>query len=609
MLHLTGTGAGGLDRREAERRLELYGPNELPPRRGRGPVLRFLAQFHNTLIYFLLAACAATWLVGHTADAVVILAVVLVNAVVGFVQEGRAEHALNAIRAMISPRAGVLRGGTRTSAPVSELVVGDLVVLSAGDRVPADLRLLDSSALLIDEAALTGESVAAEKAPDPVPPRTGAAERTCMAYSGTLVAAGRATGVVVATGAATRIGRIGAMLEGVQRITTPLLRQINRFGRLITWIAASAGALLFAFAMLARDFAWLDALLAVVALAVAFVPEGLPAVITITLAIGVRRMAARSALIRRLAAVEALGSTTVICSDKTGTLTRNEMTVRRLYLPGRDLLVEGTGYAPEGGFADAGAPGGGDRPRPPEPVVATVLLCNDAHLRDEDGEWHAEGDPMEAALVAMGVKAGGAPERLRSAHPRLSALPFDARHRYMATLDQWPGENRIHVKGAPERVLDLCTAQASPDGSAALPLDRGAWEERVASAAHRGERVIALARRTVPAETRELTPGALEDGLVLLGLVGLIDPPRPEAVAAIAECASAGIRVTMVTGDHAGTAAAVAGMLGLAESPVVVTGAELDAMDDAEFAAAADQAQVFARTSPEHKLRIVQALQ
>src|SRR5690606_21339228 len=277
--------------------------------------------------------------------------------------------------------------------------------------------------------------------------------------------------------------------------------------------------------------------------------------------------------------------------------------------PGRDLLVEGTGYAPEGGFADAGAPGGGDRPRPPEPVVATVLLCNDAHRRDEDGEWHAEGDPMEAALVAMGVKAGGAPERLRSAHPRLSALPFDARHRYMATLDQWPRENRIHVKGAPERVLDLCTAQASPDGSAALPLDRGAWEERVASAAHRGERVIALARRTVPAETRELTPGALEDGLVLLGLVGLIDPPRPEAVAAIAECASAGIRVTMVTGDHAGTAAAVAGRLGLAESPVVVTGAELDAMDDAEFAAAADQAQVFARTSPEHKLRIVQALQ
>ncbi|MFC7741186.1 HAD-IC family P-type ATPase [Nocardiopsis composta] len=208
-----------------------------------------------------------------------------------------------------------------------------------------------------------------------------------------------------------------------------------------------------------------------------------------------------------------------------------------------------------------------------------------------------------------GGEGGGAPERLRSAHPRLSALPFDARHRYMATLDQWPGENRIHVKGAPERVLDLCTAQASPDGSAALPLDRGAWEERVASAAHRGERVIALARRTVPAETRELTPGALEDGLVLLGLVGLIDPPRPEAVAAIAECASAGIRVTMVTGDHAGTAAAVAGMLGLAESPVVVTGAELDAMDDAEFAAAADQAQVFARTSPEHKLRIVQALQ
>ena len=345
----------GLGSDEAAKRLARYGRNELPPPAARHPIFRFLSQFNNALIYFLLAGAVAAWTLGHNIDAAVIVAVVLVKAIVGFVQEGKAEDALNAIRSMISPRANVLRDGHRTSVPAAEIAPGDIVLIEAGDRVPADLRLIKARALLIDEAALTGESVAASKNEAPVEKNAALGDRKCMAYSGTMVAAGQGSGVAVATALDTEIGRISTLLSGVEQMTTPLLRQINSFGTRFTWVAIGAAALLFAFAVLVRDFAWPDALIAVVALAVGVVPEGLPAVITITLAIGVQRMAARNAVIRQLPAVETLGATSVICSDKTGTLTRNEMTARRVVVAHGEVRVGGSGYAPEGALTYAGA--------------------------------------------------------------------------------------------------------------------------------------------------------------------------------------------------------------------------------------------------------------
>jgi magnesium-transporting ATPase (P-type) len=603
-----GTGQGGLASEEAARRLKTYGPNELPAVPGRHPVLRFLAQFNNALIYCLLAAAVAASMLGHRLDAAVILAVVTINAIVGFLQEDKAEKALSAIRKMISPRASVRRDGRRTSIPVAELVPGDVVLLEAGDRVPADLRLLRAHGLLIDESILTGESVAAEKREEPVAPEAALGDRLCMAFSGTLVAAGRGIGVVVATGARTEIGRISALIESVEQLTTPLLRQINQFGRRFTWATLAAGLLLFAFAVLARGFAWPDALIAVVALAVAVIPEGLPAVITITLAIGVQRMAARNAVIRRLPAVETLGATSVICSDKTGTLTRNEMTARRIVTADHRVLVSGSGYAPAGELTALGHDDDVAAVAAAAPLIRAGLLCNDAHLRATGDQWVVDGDPMEGALVALAWKAGLDPEHVRSEWSRLDELPFDAQHRFMATLHAGPtGERSMFVKGAPERLLEMCAAQAGAGGE--QPLDRAYWADQIAQAASEGERVLGFAvKHGAPGQAR-LSFADLDHGLVFLGVVGFIDPPRDDAIAAIAECRSAGIAVKMITGDHAATAAAIARQLGMAEAPEVITGAELEHTADDALVDLAARADVFARTSPEHKLRIVRALQ
>jgi len=603
------TDPSGLTAAEAAQRLRRFGRNELPAAAGRHPAVRFLAQFNNALIYFLLAAAVAAWILGHIVDAAVIVIVVLVNAVVGFVQEGKAERALNAIRQMISPRANALRQGRRESVPAAELVPGDLVLLEPGDRVPADLRLIRARALLIEEAILTGESVAAGKSEEPVPADVALGDRSSMAYSGTMVAAGQGTGVVIATGLGTEIGKISALLGDVEELTTPLLRQINRFGRRFTWIAIASAVLLFLFAVHLRGFAWPDAMIAVVALAVGVVPEGLPAVITITLAIGVQRMAARNVVIRRLPAVETLGATSVICSDKTGTLTRNEMTARRVVVAGDEILVGGFGYSPEGEqlFANEG-------PRAPTghaaalTLIRTGLLCNDAHLRQASGVWTVEGDPMEGALVALAMKAGFDPENIRAEWTRRDEIPFDAQHRFMATLNHVPYDRTvILVKGAPERLLDMSTMQAGPGGDE--PLDHGYWTNRVAAAAAAGERVLGFAMRHGPQSAERLSFADVEAGLTFLGTVGFIDPPREEAVAAIAECRSAGIGVKMITGDHAATAAAIAQQLGLGEAPRVLTGRELDAIPEEAFGRIVRDTVVFARTSPEHKLRIVRALQ
>ncbi|WP_454915834.1 HAD-IC family P-type ATPase [Xanthobacter sediminis] len=606
-----GTSASGISSDEARRRLDLYGANALPEAATRHPIFRFLAQFNNALIYFLLAAAVAALALGHTIDAVVIAAVVTVNAIVGFIQEGKAEQALNAIRDMIAPHAAVVRDGVRTSIPVKELVPGDLVLVEAGDRVPADLRLVRARNLLVDEAMLTGESVTAEKHEAPVAADAPLGDRASMAFSGTLVAAGQGAGVAVATGRHTEIGHISSLIAKVEPLTTPLLRQINGFGRGFTVVAFLASVALFAFAVLVRGYEWVDALIAVVAMAVGVIPEGLPAVITITLAIGVQRMAARNAVIRRLPAVETLGATSIICSDKTGTLTRNEMTARRLVAATHRLEVGGSGYAPEGTFTAPGSDDDVAALEAAEELIRCGLLCNDATLAETDGRWRVNGDPMEGALVTLAVKAGLDPDHVRAEWPRQDEIPFDAQHRFMASRHGDPrGGSVLFVKGAPEALLARCCMQAG--ATSAEPLDPAYWNDEIATAAREGERVLGFAVKALPAGDaaagRRIGFADVSD-LCFLGLVGFIDPPRPEVIAAIAECRSAGISVKMITGDHAATATAIAAQLGLSDRLEVATGADVDAASDARLVQLATAASVFARTSPEHKLRIVRALQ
>ncbi|MEN5081541.1 HAD-IC family P-type ATPase [Bosea sp. TWI1241] len=602
---------GGLSGAEAALRLARNGPNRLPVPPRPNPALRFLRQFHSALIYFLIAAAVASSLLGHLVDAAVIVAVVLVNAVIGFVQEGRAEQALDAISRMIAPRAPVLRDGHRLSVPAEEIVAGDVVLLEPGDRVPADLRLLRARSLLIDEAILTGESVASAKAVAPVVAEAALGDRSSMAYSGSLVAAGQGAGLVVATGEASELGRISRLIGAAQPLETPRLRQIDQFGRRFTSVAIAGAVLVFALATLLRGYPWDDALVVVVALAVGVVPEGLPAVITITLAIGVRRMAARNAIIRRLPAVETLGATSIICSDKTGTLTRNEMAARRIVVSDGTIFAEGVGYAPAGRLADGAGeavPAGDTVAVPVAELVRCGLLCNDAVLRQRGGEWHVEGDPMEGALVALAGRAGCNGEAVRGGHRRLDEIPFDAEHRFMATLhEDGAGRRTILVKGAPERLLAMCALQAG--AGEPQPLDHAFWTASIAEAAGAGERVLGFAAKPVAGEVETIARDVLADGLVFLGLVGFIDPPRDEAVAAVRECRSAGIGVKMITGDHGATAAAIARQLGLAEAPRVVTGAELETVSEDELPALALATHVFARANPEHKLRIVRALQ
>ena len=596
----------GLTPAEAAQRLQRHGPNALPAPPRRTLAQRLGAQFANALIIFLLAGAAVAGALGHWVDAGVILAVVLTNAIVGVMQEGKAEAAMDALRDMLSPHARVLRGGTRQVLPVDALVPGDVVLIEAGDRVPADLRLLTARALRIDEALLTGESVVAEKSTAAVAADAPLGDRAGMAWSGTLVAAGAARGVVTATGTDTEIGKISQMLGAIAPLTTPLLAQINRFGRQITVVALAVAAALFVFAVMVRGYDWLDALMTVVALAVGFVPEGLPAVITITLAIGVQRMAARQAIVRQLPAVETLGATSVICSDKTGTLTRNEMTCRTLVSADSRAQASGAGYAPMGTVRQPD----GSKPCADLRQLALIgLLCNDAELHESDDQWHVTGDPMEGALLALAYKAGLNAQTEHDAHPRRDLVPFDAAHRYMATLHDTPdGGALIAVKGAPEQVLAMCTSAQGTDGTARLPVDEAVWAARVDDIAAEGERVLGFAFARLPARPARLGAAELQ-GLSFAGLIGFIDPPRPEAIAAVADCQSAGIRVQMITGDHAATAAAIAGQLGLAARPVVATGAEVEATPDHALPALAARTDVFARTSPEHKLRVVRALQ
>ena len=594
----------GLTSAEAARRLARDGPNRLPEALRHGLLHRFAQHFHNLLIYVLLAAAAVALLLDHRVDAAVILGVVLANAAIGFAQEGKAERAVDAIRGMVNPRAAVMRDGKRVTIPAEEIVRGDIALLEAGDRVPADLRLVRARSLRIEEAPLTGEAVPSEKDPEPVPADTPLGSRSSMAYSGCFVAAGQGSGVVVATGTATELGRISTLLGTVERLQTPLLRQIDGFTRSLTFVILGVSFGAFLFANIVRGYPLADAFMAVVSLAVAAIPEGLPAVLTITLAIGVQSMAGRHVIIRRLPAVETLGSVSVICSDKTGTLTRNEMAVRVVVTAEAEYEVTGLGYAPEGTIQRDGKVVDGHA----EPALAQLLraavLCNDAELRQVDGNSHADGDPMEGALLALAARGGIDPDALRRAHPRSDELPFDSRHRYMATLH---ADGRVLVKGAPEQLIDICAYERHAAADRAR--DATAWHQTADRLAAQGQRVLAFAALPPNPDRRRLDAVDIQTGAVLLGLVGLIDPPRAEAMAAIDECRAAGIRVVMITGDHAVTAGEIGRQLGLGEAPRVVTGRDIDLWDDARLQAEVLTTPVFARTSPENKLRLVRALQ
>ena len=603
------TTANGLPPASIDARRAQSGPNRLPPPPHTPGWRRFLRQFHNVLIYVLLVAGAVTLALGHQLDAGVIFGVVLINAFIGHLQEGRAEAALDAIRGLLSPHALVTRAAQRREIAAEDLVPGDIVHLVSGDRVPADLRLIAVKNLSVMEAALTGESLAVEKQTAAVAADAPLGDRASMAWSGTLVTRGQATGVVVGTGRSTELGRISTLLTRVEKLDTPLLALMARFGQ---WLAGAivAGAVgLFAFGVWVRGHDVAEMFLAAVGLAVAAIPEGLPAVMTITLAIGVTRMAHRRAIIRRLPAVETLGAVSVICSDKTGTLTRNEMTAQVLLHAAGEITVSGSGYAPEGGFSEAGRTLAPEHPLLAE-VARVAALCNDAELAETDAGWTLAGDPTEGALLTLALKAGLDPHTLRSDWPRTDVIPFESEHRFMATLHHdHAGHGEILLKGAPEQVLARCASQRIDGGSA--PLDRPAWQARMDDAAARGMRLLALAVR--PAAARTLDFADIEDGgFTLLAVLGLADPPREEAIRAVAACRAAGIRVKMITGDHAATALAIGQQLGLVDatgSARVLTGAELDRLDPGALADAAVHTDVFARASPEHKLRLVEALQ
>jgi len=597
------TSARGLDAREAEARARRWGRNALPPAKRRSALARFLAQFANLLVQVLLVAGVITFALGHLVDAAVIVGVTLINAVIGFVQEGKAERSLEAVQAMLASKATVLRDGRRKEIPAADLVPGDVVMLSSGDRVPADLRLLRGRNLRADEAALTGESMPVDKAVPEVDESAPLAERASLLFSGTNVTFGQGVGVVVATGARTEIGRIGGLVASVQELSTPLVRKLDQFAWRQTWFILAGSALTFLFGRYVHGFETVEMFLAVVGLAVAAIPEGLPAIVTVTLAIGTQRMARRNAIVRRLPAVEALGAVTVICTDKTGTLTRNEMTAVRVATPAADFDVDGAGYAPEGGFSCDGQPVVAQRVEPLLELARCALLCNEARVWREDGQWKVAGDPTELALFTLALKAGLDPDVEREAHPRIDDLPFESENRFMATLHRARGEGTVvFLKGAPERVLDLC----APD--AADRAQRAHWEERVRQMAAAGERVLGLAEADMPAGVDLIRMDELAGRFRLLGLVGIIDPPRPEAATAIERCRAAGIDVKMITGDHVATAAAIGGRLGL-DPTEPLSGPEIESSSDETLSRRLASAAVIARASPEHKMRLVASLQ
>ena len=601
----------GLSKAEATRRQKQYGPNCVSAKAGTPAWKRFLLQFHQPLVYILLAAAGTTAVLQEWVDSGVIFGVVLINAVIGFIQESKAEKAIDSLSRMILTEATVMRDGRRQRIPSVELVPGDVILLQSGDRVPADLRLFEVNNLQIDESALTGESLPVTKHADPLDHDVVLADRKNQAYAGTLVTYGTASGLVWAIGDKTETGRIAWLIAEATDISTPLTQKIAAFSKLLLWIILALAVVTFLVGV-TRGEPPVDMFMAAVALAVGAIPEGLPAAVTIVLAIGVSRMVKRKAIIRKLPAVETLGSTTVICSDKTGTLTENQMTVQQVYAGGQLFDLTGGGYEPRGELHHEGAKTEPlNHPALMECLRAGVL-CNDSQLTIEDGHHHMQGDPTEAALLVAGAKAGLTHADTQDAFPRLGMIPFESEHMYRATLHGHDQGRTIYKVGAVEKLLPRCTDALNASGET-TPFNPEEIHAQVAAMAAKGLRVLALARRHTQPDHHQLTHAHVSEGLTFLGLQGMIDPPRPEAVSAVANCLRAGIRVKMITGDHAITARAIAERIGIADEAGdgvrSVTGQDLEKVSDTDLPDLAHQTEVFARVAPEQKLRLVRALQ
>lgn len=604
----------GLDQFEIRRRQEQLGANVLTQRKGKSPLVLFLLQFHQPLVYILIAAGVITAVLGEWVDAGVILGVVLVNALIGFVQEAKAVRAIEALSRSMSADATVIRAGEKHRIPASELVPGDVVLLQSGDKVPADLRLIRTRELQVDESALTGESVPVQKLSEPLPQDTVLADRHNMAYSSTLVTYGTATGLVVAIGDQTEIGRINELIASAADLETPLTRKIAQFSRILLYVILGLAAVTFLVGLL-RGESWFAMFMASVALSVGAIPEGLPAAVTITLAVGVKKMARRNAIIRKLPAVETLGSTTIICSDKTGTLTQNQMTVQEIEAGGERFTVSGIGYAPEGQVLRDGQAADLHTNAALVEILRAGLLCQDSKLVQSDGAWRVEGDPTEGALITAARKAGLTPEESAAESPRIESIPFESEHQYMATLHQMGEGGRVaYLKGSVEQILARCDAALGPRGEQ-LALDAEGVHRHVGDLAARGLRVLAFARREFSPGVNNIHHDDVGSGLTFLGLQAMIDPPRAEAISAVQACQTAGVRVKMITGDHARTASAIATEIGLEGAVdkdgklLALTGRDLAQLQNSELIEQADRTAVFARVAPEQKLRLVEALQ
>ncbi|MBS3804942.1 MAG: HAD-IC family P-type ATPase [Oleiphilaceae bacterium] len=605
----------GLSQQRANELLEQQGPNKLQEQSGRPWWRRLLDQFNDILIIILLIAGTVSGALGAWVDAGAIFAVVLINAAIGFIQEGKAEKALESIKNMLSPKARVRRDGKLKTVPAEELVPGDIVIISSGDRVPADLRLLSAKQLRAEEAPLTGESEPVSKTTEPVEEDAELADRKSMVYASTLCVHGASEGLVVATAMDTEIGHISEMIAEVEQIKTPLQKQLNQFAKRLAAAILALATAMGVFGVMVHDRGIQEMFMAGVGLAVAAIPQGLPAIVTITLALGVQAMARRNAIIRQLPAVETLGTVSTIFTDKTGTLTRNEMTVSAIRLADRAVQVSGVGFKPEGNFSEENEQGEAtstsvnpDDSGTLQRLLVAGVLCNDSALRQKDDDWIVDGDPTEGSLLVVAAKAGQEADKIRDGYRRLDDIPFESERKYMATLDEArdSGERSIHVKGAPDVLLAMCTRVDSDGGE--QDIDREQWRTGVDELSSRGLRVLALARGKA-GQSDSLDAKDVEKDLVLLGLVGMIDPPRKTVIDSIAECREAGVRVKMVTGDHALTARAIGESIGLSETAQAMSGQDIETTSDQDLQDRILTVDVFARAAPEHKLRLVEAIQ
>ena len=615
----------GLDVLTVKERQLFYGPNRLTPQKGKPPIVLFLLQFNQPLVYILLAAAIVTFVLQEWVDSGVIFGVILVNAIVGFIQESKALKAIEALSRSMEGFATVLRAGTKITIPSHELVLGDIVLLQSGDKVPADLRLIRCRELQVDESALTGESVPSQKKLQPLALETPLSERHNMTYSSTLVTYGTATGVVVETGDHTEIGQINTLIANATVLATPLTKSVSKFSELLLKVILLLAGLTFVIGWL-HGQPMLETFMAAVALAVGAIPEGLPAAMSIMLAIGVNKMASRHAIIRKMPAVETLGSTTVICSDKTGTLTQNQMTVQQIFAGQTHYEVTGTGYNPQGEIS-----GNGKRIEPAQfhttqnqitalsETLKAGLLCNDSRLIEKEQRWAIDGDPTEAALISSAFKAQFNLADLEQTYPRVDTLPFESQHQYMATLhkpaiDNEAGQYVIYIKGSVESILKRSDSALGNDNQL-TSLDITQIHQEIDLMASKGLRVLAFAKKLVSADTQNVTHEMLNSGLTFLGLQAMMDPPRQEAISAVKACQSAGIQVKMITGDHVVTAAAIAKQIGLKgndhglDEQYAYSGHSLAQLSDTELVEVAEKSAVFARVTPEQKLRLVEALQ